>query len=125
MATLEVVEGSEKGRRFALTESLMSFGRDDTCTFQLLDPKVSRTHLQIQFKGGRHLAADYRTTNGVFVNDVAVLSPVALSTGDRVRIGDTVLVYRAEDLGDTSARPGHGPAKSKGQWGEETLERKG
>lgn len=125
MATLEVIEGTEKGQRFALMEDLVSFGRDDTCTFQLLDPKVSRTHLQIQCKGGRHFAADYRTINGVFVNDAPVLSPVALSTGDRVRIGDTVLLYRAEDMGDTRARPGHGPAKVKNQWGEETIERKG
>lgn len=123
MATLEMTEGPEPGRRFALVGDLVSFGREDTCTFQILDEGVSRTHLQVLLKVGRHFAGDYRSTNGVFVNDRQIVEHTPLSDGDRIRIGGVTLVYRADDPGDTQARPPAPQAKAKGQWATETLER--
>lgn len=123
MATLVMTEGTEPGRKFALAQEVTSFGREDTCTFQILDDKVSRTHLQVARRGDRHVAADYRSANGVFVNDTPVIAPVPLSAGDRIRIGDTTLVYHADDPGDTTSRPDGSAAKSRGQWAEETIPR--
>lgn len=123
MATLVITEGAEKGRKFALTNALTSFGRDDTCTFQILDDTVSRTHLQVLLKDGRHMAGDYRSSNGVFVNDKQIVGHAPLTDGDRIRIGDTTLTYHASELGDTTARPESSP-KKKGEWESNTLERR-
>lgn len=123
MATLVMKEGPEPGRKFALTKDITSFGREDTCTFQILDDEVSRTHLQILFENGRHHAGDYRSSNGVMVNDRPIVGRVALSDGDRICIGGTTFVYHADDPGDTQAKPGAGPAKKKGEWEQDTLER--
>ena len=48
MASLVIVEGQGQGGHFPLTLPLVSIGRDDTCTFQVLDPLVSRKHLQVR-----------------------------------------------------------------------------
>ncbi|MCA9285312.1 MAG: FHA domain-containing protein [Phycisphaerales bacterium] len=71
MASLVIIEGPGKGACLPLNEPLVSVGRDDTCTFQVLDPLVSRKHLQVRTDAetGRHLAADYRSANGISVND--------------------------------------------------------
>jgi pSer/pThr/pTyr-binding forkhead associated (FHA) protein len=71
MATLLVVSGPHEGRYYPLEEHrLVSVGRDDQCSFQLVDDKISRRHLQIRYEEGSdvHFAVDMRSANGVFVN---------------------------------------------------------
>lgn len=121
MASLVIVQGSVEGSHFPLTLPLVSVGRDDTCTYQVLDPLVSRKHLQVRWDANlqRHVAGDYRSAHGVFVNGKPVLLDVALNDGDAIRIGNTTLVYLAADHAD-------GPtalaaAKKKGEWKRTTL----
>jgi pSer/pThr/pTyr-binding forkhead associated (FHA) protein len=119
-------EGPEGGRCYPLTLDLVSLGRDDTCTYQVLDPLVSRTHLQILKKDGRHFAADYRTLNGVFVNDQRVIEPVPLADGDRIRLGGTTLVYQSDETSRTVSSHEAAAAfakKKKNEWATDTLAR--
>ena len=64
-AALVVVEGPGQGAHYALVEPLVSIGRDDTCTVQVLDPQVSRKHLQIRLDPalGKHVAAELADAN--------------------------------------------------------------
>jgi pSer/pThr/pTyr-binding forkhead associated (FHA) protein len=121
MASLVVIEGPAQGSHFPLTQPLVSVGRDDTCTFQVLDPLVSRSHLQVRLddKLGKHVAADYRSANGVLVNDKQVLMPTPLSDGDRIKIGHTTLMYLTVDHPDAPAALA--AAKKKGEWKRSTL----
>lgn len=121
MASLVIIEGPEQGAHFPLSEALVSFGRDDTCTFQILDPFVSRKHLQVRLDAalGKHLAGDYRTPNGVFVNDNRILLHTALEDGDRIKIGQTTLMYLALDHADAPAALA--AAKKKGEWKRTTI----
>lgn len=121
MASLVVIEGPGQGAHFPLTEPLVSVGRDDTCTFQLLDALVSRKHLQVRLDAnlGKHVAGDYRSAHGVFVNDKQILLDTPLSDGDRIRIGQTTLVYLAADHPD--APTAAAAAKKKGEWKRTTL----
>jgi pSer/pThr/pTyr-binding forkhead associated (FHA) protein len=124
MASLVVVEGKGEGGHLPLVEPLISIGREDTCTFQLLDDQVSRKHLQVRLNrtDGRHYAGDYRSANGVFVNGVRIVLDTALADGDRIRIGTTTLVYLAGDHADAVAA--HAAAKKMGEWKRETLKEK-
>ena len=100
MASLVVIDGPEKGKSFALGASnLVMIGRDHSCTFQIMDPRLSRVHLQIKLLEGpdRHAAIDFQSSNGVFVNDSRISAETPLAAGDLIRIGDTVLVYSAEN----------------------------
>lgn len=122
MASLVVIEGPGQGAHFPLIEQLVSFGRDDTCTYQILDALVSRKHLQVRRDEnlGRHVAGDYRSANGVFVNGKQVVLDVALSDGDQIKIGNTTLMYLAADHADGPAAVA-AAAKKKGEWQRTTL----
>lgn len=121
MALVQIIEGRDAGKRFPLSKDIVSFGREDTCTYQILDDTVSRTHLQILLKDGRHHAGDYRSSNGVFVNDKQILQHTPLKDGDRVRIGQTTLVYVTDEASSVESVA---QRKQKGQWEVETLVRK-
>ncbi len=122
MAALVVVEGPGQGAHYALVEPLVSIGRDDTCTVQVLDPQVSRKHLQIRLDPtlGKHVAADYRSVHGVIVNDKQILMEVPLNDGDRIRIGQTTLMYLAGDHADADSAIA-AAKKKKGEWKRSTL----
>lgn len=121
MASLVVLEGQGQGAHFPLTEPLVSVGRDDTCTIQILDPLVSRKHLQVRLDAalGKHVAGDYRSAHGVIVNDTQIVTDTALNDGDRIKIGQTTLMYLAADHADAPAA--FTAAKKKGEWKRTTL----
>lgn len=121
MASLVIIEGAGEGSQLPLTEPLVSIGRDDTCTFQILDPMVSRKHLQVRLDAtlGKHVAGDYRSAHGVFVNDKQIVLDVPLSDGDKIKVGNTTLIYMLEDHANAAAATA--AAKKKGQWKQTTL----
>ncbi len=100
MASLIVIDGPEKGKTFALGQAnLVMVGRDHSCTFQILDPRLSRMHLQIKrlADANSHAAIDFQSSNGVYVNGNRITAEAPLTAGDVIRIGDTAIVYSAED----------------------------
>lgn len=121
MASLVVIEGPGQGAHFPLTEPLVSVGRDDTCTFQVLDPLVSRKHLQIRLDARlkKHVAGDYRSAHGVLVNDKQIALDVPLNDGDKIKLGNTILMYLSTDHADAPAAMA--AAKKKDEWKRSTL----
>lgn len=121
MASLVVLEGAGQGAYFPLTEPLVSIGRDDTCTVQILDPLVSRKHLQVRFDAtlGKHIAGDYRSAHGVFVNGRQVEFDLPLCDGDKITIGQTTLMYLIADHPD--GKTALAAAKKRGEWKRSTL----
>src|SRR3972149_10137097 len=100
MATLFVVKGPATGERFSLEgHQLVMIGRDAGCTIQIVDPQLSRCHLQIKYakEENRHDAIDFQSKNGVFVNDKKIENPTPLRDHDVITIGDTTLVYSMDD----------------------------
>lgn len=113
MACLVVVEGPATGAHFALSaHRLVEIGRDEQCTFQIIDPMVSRDHLQIRADGdGKHVAIDAGSANGVLVNGVRMVDETPLKHGDEITIGGTTIVYSDTDYPDAQramigVRPG-------------------
>lgn len=113
MACLVVVEGPATGVLFALsTHRLVDIGRDEECTFQIIDPLISRHHLQIRASGdGKHLAKDAGSANGVLVNAAPMVGETPLDNRDEITIGGTTIVYSDTDYPDAQSailgvRPG-------------------
>jgi pSer/pThr/pTyr-binding forkhead associated (FHA) protein len=103
MATIVVTAGPCEGQSFPLEESrLVSVGRDDQCTIQLLDEQVSRRHLQIRFDPDedQHYAVDMRSANGVFVNGGRLTDDRPLEEGDIIVIGQSELRYTQDEVDD-------------------------
>lgn len=61
-------------------------------------PLVSRYHAVIERVGKRYRIKDLRSTNGVFVNDLAVEGETFLKDHDQIRIGSFVFVLAGERL---------------------------
>jgi pSer/pThr/pTyr-binding forkhead associated (FHA) protein len=121
MPSLVVIEGQSQGKHFPLAQALISVGRDDTCTFQILDTQVSRKHLQVRLdqKSGRHFAGDYRSANGVFINGHLMNLETPLNDGDSIRIGQTTLIYLADDTLDPKSALE--VARKKDEWKRSTI----
>ena len=71
-------------------------GRSNTCSLPLPSPDryISREHLEIRCRDGRYSLKVISRVNGCSVNDNAVPpgSAVELSNGDRIQLGDYLLV---------------------------------
>ncbi len=103
MATLIITDGPAAGQQFALeNHRLVLIGREDKCTFQILDPRVSRNHMQVRLNpdGNGHTAIDFRSSNGVLVNGEKIEADHPLANGDAIHIGDTEIVYSLVDSPD-------------------------
>lgn len=109
---IEVMGGASKGRMLPLRIRSMLVGRSNTAQLRLDEDGVSRNHAKIVFyDDGQPQLIDLESTNGTFVNGRRV-DVVALSDGDRIQIGPTVvlrLIYlnhaTVEQHERTSARP--------------------
>jgi pSer/pThr/pTyr-binding forkhead associated (FHA) protein len=69
------------------------------------DPKVSSLHAELACVGGEWTVTDVGSTNGTFLNDERIKERRRLHDGDRVRVGATVLVFRASPT--ASVEPTH------------------
>ena len=98
MPSLFVIQGRDQGRRFELTESQISLGRDVSNAIQLHDTEVSRHHATV----GRdpdsieYELIDQGSSNGTFVNGNAIQRH-SLHSGDRVFVGRTMMIYTGQD----------------------------
>ncbi len=103
MAALIIIDGPAEGQKFALEQhGLVMVGRDHTCTFQILDPQMSRMHFQIKRdpETEGHTAIDFKSANGVSVNGKRIEEPTPLNDGDVIRTGNSSIVYSVEDAPD-------------------------
>ncbi len=82
-------------RRFILGAPICLIGRDPDCDLVLDDPSVSRKHGVIVRTGNRFVVLDYKSSNGLFVNDEPVFK-AELSHGDNIRLGDEVVTFNLQ-----------------------------
>lgn len=89
-----LVDVGNGSRRFDLANTTL-LGRDgNKCQVVLNDPRVSKEHANIRLEHGQFILRDLASSNGTYWNDRRVGQPVPLADGDRVRIGQTELVFK-------------------------------
>jgi signal transduction histidine kinase len=91
---LVAIEGPETGKRFTLTEPVVTVGRDGTNIVRLHDTEVSRRHAEFRRTDEGYQVVDLGSSNGTFVNNRAVKER-PLQSGDHVQFGQSVLVFTA------------------------------
>lgn len=103
-ARLELLRGSGFADAFPLDDAETTIGRAATCGVCLDDDKVSRLHAVVQRTGtAGWRITDLDSTNGTFVNDQPVRADRPLRDRDRIRVGDSELVFRAPAHDETAA----------------------
>ncbi|MCB9578272.1 MAG: sigma 54-interacting transcriptional regulator [Polyangiaceae bacterium] len=108
---LVVVEGPDAGTTFTVDGAEPGpalLGQSEACTFRLADREVSRRHVELDVEGRRLRITDLKSTNGTFVDGVAVMDAY-LSGGELVRLGTSALrVDRLEPDGAGKTRERRG-----------------
>lgn len=89
---LIVRRGPQPNQIYELNKDVMTLGRDITNDVVISDPEVSRHHARLNRTGMGYSAEDLGSTNGIFVNGQRVRGLHALSHGDMLGIGETVLL---------------------------------
>lgn len=106
MARLIVIKGPDEGKQFDLPAGeTVSIGRDRNNRLVLHDTEVSRRHAEIAPQNGTFHIRDVGSANGTLVNTQPVRD-VALSPGDHITLGQTILVFSAAR---TERPPGPAP----------------
>ncbi|MFI5226521.1 MAG: FhaA domain-containing protein [Candidatus Limnocylindrales bacterium] len=91
IALLREVRPGAIDRTVALDGRPITIGRSPDNDVVVADPLVSRHHLRLQSRRGALILTDLESLNGSRVNGIAV-TEVALGGGDRIQVGNTVLV---------------------------------
>ena len=98
LARLREIRPDGTQREIELDGSALTIGRGSDNRLVVSDSRVSRHHARLQARRGALVFTDLGSTNGSRVNGVRV-AEVVLGEGDRIEVGDTVLVVEALSTG--------------------------
>mgnify|MGYP006280713205 CR=1 FL=1 len=87
---LTLLTGNQSGHMSRVRGERLVVGRATGSKIRIPSSQVSRSHALITWQkveGGYYLIEDMGSTNGTFINQIAVLSPIALLPGDDLNFG--------------------------------------
>ena len=83
--------------KLPLPMQAVSIGRASDCTIPIRDRFLSRKHAEIvPVEGGLWILKDCGSANGTFVNGLRVDEQRLLHRGDRIRLGDSEILFEAD-----------------------------
>lgn len=94
VARLRELRPNGTEREITIDGAPLSIGRADDNSLVINDSRVSRHHARLQARRGTLVFTDLGSTNGSRVNGSRV-AEVVLGEGDRIEVGDTVLVVES------------------------------
>ncbi len=83
--------------RHTLDGNAVSIGRASDCSIPIKDRYLSRKHAEIIAVGASWVLKDLGSANGTYLNGSRVERDEALKPGDRIRLGDTEIVFEATE----------------------------
>ena len=98
VARLREIRPDGTQREVELDGALLTIGRGSDNGLVIHDSRISRHHARLQARRGTLVLTDLGSTNGSRVNGVPV-QEVVLGEGDRIELGDTVLVVETVSAG--------------------------
>ena len=95
-----------KGQALILSHEDNIIGRDPACAIWIDAPGVSRRHARIRIEpeGGAATLEDLESTNGTELGSSPVKRPARLKDGDRIRLGQATLTFRAAGHADAPTK---------------------
>jgi two-component system cell cycle response regulator len=95
-----ILEGDRTSTLFEIPPGEITFGRDASCGMVLPENACSRAHARIIHAEARNRESvpevtveDLGSTNGTYLNGLRLEGPTRLSSGDKIRIGKTILGF--------------------------------
>src|SRR5712671_3962126 len=93
MAELIVKYPDRAAEHFPISRLRVTIGRSARNDLCIPDPFASRVHAEIRNEDDEYFLQDLGSANGTFFNGNVVETPVTLSRGDRIQIGETEMVF--------------------------------
>jgi DNA-binding response OmpR family regulator len=81
------------GQEHRLSDEHTTIGRAAGSDIVISSARVSREHARLTRQGWRVILEDLGSTNGTYLNGERVRAPLELRDGDRIRIGDVLLIF--------------------------------
>jgi pSer/pThr/pTyr-binding forkhead associated (FHA) protein len=96
-----IIHDNESVKTLTLSEmTIWTFGRSKENTVRIHDQMASRSHAQIEIhQNDQYFFVDLNSRNGTLINDEPITQPRLLKDGDRICIGNTVLIFE-QSLGN-------------------------
>ena len=109
MASIIIASGPDEGKYYPLGQRTNVLGRDEAVPIQILDPKISRKHMQIRFDNNQqsYYALDMKSKHGVLINGVKIHDETILNDNDYIGIGDTTILFTFRDFKDRESALNH------------------
>lgn len=92
---LTVVDGLDAGLKVDCTTNRINIGRRNTNELPLTDMNTSRLHAYIVYEDNSHVIHDAKSLNGTYVGNQRITHK-QLKNGDRVKVGNTVILYEVK-----------------------------
>lgn len=96
--------------RVPLTGGRVTVGRAEENDIVLQDPRVSAVHALLEPVGPHWCIRDLGSRNGTAVNGERILTERVLQPADEIRLGETLLTYRATVAPESPTTEGAAPA---------------
>lgn len=89
---LSITEG-EEARQHVVGPLGVKIGRSAPADIKLADPRVSRSHCQVDFSGEELEVTDLSSTNGTYVDGTRIDGPTVLPLGSELRVGHVKMTH--------------------------------
>src|SRR5262245_23636518 len=103
-AKLVVLAGPRCGETFVVDAPALTLGRDPGSQLNIPDHLMSRRHCTLEMNAGCFTLRDVGSSNGTYVNGIPVRERL-LAHGDRIRAGDSVLLFLHQAEPDREGTP--------------------
>ena len=80
-----VLDSPPLSRQFSCAQIIL--GRDEACDFPVSDLTVSSQHARLSYHQSQWWVEDMSSTNGTILNGVIVTTPVVITHGDELHLG--------------------------------------
>lgn len=103
MPYLALQQEDSQDKIFKITKAVITLGRKHTNDVFLMDESVSRDHAEIiALEDGGYEIHDVGAKHPITVNG-KIISRHRLRDGDRIRLGDSILIFNSEDASSTTS----------------------
>jgi serine phosphatase RsbU (regulator of sigma subunit) len=93
MAELIVKYPDRAAEHFQISRLRVTIGRSARNDLCIPDPFASRVHAEVRNEGDEYFLQDLGSANGTLYNGSVVETPITLSRGGRIQIGETEIIF--------------------------------
>jgi serine phosphatase RsbU (regulator of sigma subunit) len=93
MAELIVKYPDRAAEHFQISRLRVTIGRSARNDLCIPDPFASRVHAEVRNEGDEYFLQDLGSANGTLYNGTVVETPITLTRGGRIQIGETEIVF--------------------------------